>query len=73
MRLDLEDAAAGVGNSPVVETPNLWVTKWVDYTSKYGLGYLSCNGSVGIYFNDSSKIILSSQVRARLKLASVLF
>jgi hypothetical protein len=37
----------------------LWVTKWVDYTSKYGLGFLLNNGSAGVYFNDSSKIVLS--------------
>jgi hypothetical protein len=39
--------------------PQLWVTKWVDYTSKYGLGYLLNDGSSGVYFNDSSKIILA--------------
>jgi polo-like kinase 1 len=36
------------------------VTKWVDYTSKYGLGYLLSDGSAGVYFNDSSKIILAA-------------
>jgi polo-like kinase 1 len=38
---------------------DIWVTKWVDYSVKYGLGYLLLNGSTGVYFNDSSKIILS--------------
>lgn len=38
--------------------PELWVTLWVDYTSKYGLGYLLNNGSCGMYFNDMTKIIL---------------
>lgn len=38
--------------------PDLWVTKWVDYSSKYGLGYLLSNGTTGVYFNDSSKIVL---------------
>ena len=33
--------------------------KWVDYSSKYGLGYLLNNGSTGVFFNDSSKILLS--------------
>ena len=32
--------------------------KWVDYSSKYGLGYLLSNGSSGVFFNDSTKIIL---------------
>lgn len=38
---------------------DIWVTKWVDYSSKYGLGYLLLNGATGVYFNDSTKIILS--------------
>ena len=31
--------------------------KWVDYSSKYGLGYILSDGNVGVYFNDSTKII----------------
>lgn len=38
----------------------VFVKKWVDYSSKYGLGYLLSNGCTGIYFNDSSKMILHS-------------
>jgi polo-like kinase 1 len=34
------------------------VKKWVDYSNKYGLGYLLSDGSTGVYFNDSTKIIL---------------
>jgi len=36
----------------------VWVRKWVDYASKYGLRYLLSNGSTGVFFNDSTKIIL---------------
>ena len=32
--------------------------KWVDYSQKYGLGYMLSNGACGVYFNDSTKIIL---------------
>lgn len=39
--------------------PNLWVMKWVDYSNKYGLGYMLSNGCAGVYFNDSTKIISS--------------
>lgn len=39
------------------EGPDLWVIKWVDYSSKYGLGYLLSNGATGVYFNDSSKVV----------------
>ena len=37
----------------------VWVTKWVDYSNKYGLGYLLNNGYIGVYFNDTTKIILN--------------
>ena len=41
-----------------LKVPDTWVKKWVDYSSKYGLGYLLSNGFFGVFFNDSSKIIL---------------
>lgn len=37
-----------------------YIIKWVDYSNKYGLGYIFTNGCVGVYFNDFSKIILDS-------------
>ncbi|KAL4462521.1 hypothetical protein ABPG74_000351 [Tetrahymena malaccensis] len=37
---------------------NLWVVQYVDYSSKYGLGYLLSNQSAGVVFNDTTKIIL---------------
>lgn len=40
--------------------PVKWVERYVDYTSKYGLGYLLSEGSSGVYFNDSTKTILES-------------
>ena len=46
--------------TPVGGSPRVWVKKWVDYSSKYGLGYVLSNGSVGVYFNDSTKIVSSS-------------
>ncbi|KAL4504560.1 hypothetical protein ABPG72_010006 [Tetrahymena utriculariae] len=36
----------------------VWVTQWVDYSAKYGLGYLLSNGCSGVFFNDSTKVIL---------------
>ena len=38
----------------------VWVVRYVDYTSKYGLGFLLNTGSAGVYFNDSTKIVLST-------------
>lgn len=45
---------------PARPTAEVWVKKWVDYSSKYGLGYLLSNGATGVYFNDSSKIVLNA-------------
>ena len=36
----------------------IYVKKWVDYSSKYGLGYLLSDGTTGIHFNDSTKMVL---------------
>jgi len=40
-----------------------WVSRWVDYSHKYGVGYMLSDGSVGVYFNDASKIILAPDQR----------
>eukprot|EP01137_Pigoraptor_chileana_P018178 Opistho-2@77262 len=40
--------------------PLAWISKWVDYSNKYGLGYQLCDGSLGVLFNDSTKMILSN-------------
>ena len=37
----------------------IYVTKWVDYSSKYGLGYLLSNGYIGVFFKDCTKILLN--------------
>jgi polo-like kinase 1 len=44
--------------------PTKWVERYVDYTSKYGLGYLLNEGSSGVYFNDSTKTILEANGEA---------
>ena len=33
----------------------------MDYSSKYGLGYLLSNNATGVFFNDSTKIVLDYQ------------
>lgn len=37
--------------------PELWVVKWVDFSSKYGVGYVLSDDSVGVFFNDSTKMV----------------
>ena len=52
-----------IGISPNDENGNneIYVKKWVDYSSKYGLGYLLSNGNVGVFFNDCTKIIYDTK------------
>ena len=38
--------------------PTVWVLKWVDFSSKYGIGYLLNNGCTGVCFNDFTKMVL---------------
>ena len=38
--------------------PDVSVTKWVDYSSKYGIAYNLSNQTMGINFNDSTIIVL---------------
>jgi len=54
--------------SPVMEdeaedpkcAPMFWVSKWVDYSDKYGFGYALCDESIGVVFNDLTKLLLLS-------------
>lgn len=57
-------AVGGVCTNPAelaAAMPELWVVKWVDYSSKYGVGYILSDGSIGVYFNDSTKIVLTPE------------
>ena len=38
---------------------DVWVKRWIDYSSKYGIGYLLNNGYYGVYFNDNTKMLLN--------------
>lgn len=40
--------------------PIYWVSRWVDYSDKYGLGYQLCDNSIGVLFNDCSRLLLTS-------------
>ena len=56
-RWSKSNITSSASSSPVA---NVWVVRYVDYTSKYGLGFLFNTGSAGVYFNDSTKIVLSA-------------
>jgi len=58
---NLNSNISNTNNTTNLVGAEIWVKKWVDYSSKYGLGYLLSNGFTGVFFNDSSKIILNPQ------------
>ena len=39
------------------------VSKWVDYSDKYGFGYALSDESIGVVFNDLTKLLLLSDGR----------
>jgi polo-like kinase 1 len=36
----------------------LWISRWVDYSDKYGLGYQLSDDSFGVLFNDKTRLML---------------
>lgn len=38
--------------------PMVWVSKWVDYSDKYGFGYQLSDDTIGVIFNDVTKLLL---------------
>jgi len=62
--MEVDDMVSGA-QSPTSEkacgeAERVWVSSWIDYSQKYGMGYLLCDGSVGVYFNDATMIVLES-------------
>ena len=43
------------------EVAEVAVRKWIDYSNKYGIGYLLSNRSYGVYFNDSTKMVAQNE------------
>uniref|UniRef100_A0AAR2L9N7 Serine/threonine-protein kinase PLK n=1 Tax=Pygocentrus nattereri TaxID=42514 RepID=A0AAR2L9N7_PYGNA len=50
-------------NPPCLTKPKpfIWVTKWVDYSNKYGFGYQLSNQNVGVLFNEGTHLSLCDQ------------
>ncbi|KAJ8518327.1 hypothetical protein ONZ45_g4587 [Pleurotus djamor] len=38
---------------------DVFIVSWVDYCNKYGMGYALTDGTMGVYFNDSTTMVLS--------------
>uniref|UniRef100_A0A673BF92 Serine/threonine-protein kinase PLK3 n=1 Tax=Sphaeramia orbicularis TaxID=375764 RepID=A0A673BF92_9TELE len=54
---------AATRNPPCLSRPQsfLWVTKWVDYSNKYGFGYQLSNQNIGVLFNEGTHLSLCEQ------------
>uniref|UniRef100_A0A674CDW1 Serine/threonine-protein kinase PLK n=1 Tax=Salmo trutta TaxID=8032 RepID=A0A674CDW1_SALTR len=50
-------------NPPCPSRPKsfIWVTKWVDYSNKYGFGYQLSNQDIGVLFNEGTHLSLCDQ------------
>jgi polo-like kinase 1 len=48
----------GDENSDPASNPLFWISKWVDYSDKYGFGYQLCDEGMGVMFNDTTKVIM---------------
>jgi polo-like kinase 1 len=58
-KLSSYEGSGSVG-ADAKRAPQVWIARWLDYTEKYGMAYLLSNGCVGVFFNDTSKIVLAS-------------
>uniref|UniRef100_A0A8C7I1T5 Serine/threonine-protein kinase PLK n=1 Tax=Oncorhynchus kisutch TaxID=8019 RepID=A0A8C7I1T5_ONCKI len=54
---------AATRNPPCLSRPKsfIWVTKWVDYSNKYGFGYQLSNQNIGVLFNEGTHLSLCDQ------------
>ncbi|KAJ8103516.1 kinase-like domain-containing protein [Lipomyces tetrasporus] len=68
LRETIENIGRGLAGSGVIEasthkTIRGFVSQWVDYSNKYGMGYQLADGCSGVYFNDTTSVVLSANVR----------
>ena len=47
-------------DSTYQQTDSPFITKFLNYSEKYGLGYVISNGYIGVYFNDNTSMIANS-------------
>eukprot|EP00095_Tigriopus_kingsejongensis_P002999 maker-scaffold784_size97500-snap-gene-0.29 protein:Tk02999 transcript:maker-scaffold784_size97500-snap-gene-0.29-mRNA-1 annotation:"polo-like kinase 1" len=62
--IDTKPSLRNVINEDEAEDPKslpmVWVSKWVDYSDKYGFGYALSDESIGVLFNDITRLLLLS-------------
>jgi len=50
-------------NPTAVQCNPLFISKWIDYSNKYGFGFQLSDRTVGVLFNDSTRISYSGDRR----------
>lgn len=57
-KLSVADTVSFAGKSATAKTKweEVFVERWVDYSSKYGVAFLLSNQTVGVYYKDASVI-----------------
>ena len=55
----ISNPLTATSNSNAMIPSEVVVNKWIDYSTKYGLGYVLSNKNVGVLFNDFTKIIIN--------------
>nr|XP_019014240.1 PLK/PLK1 protein kinase [Kwoniella pini CBS 10737]OCF53021.1 PLK/PLK1 protein kinase [Kwoniella pini CBS 10737] len=41
------------------QSPSVFVVSWLDYCTKYGMGFAMTDGTVSVHFNDSTSLVLA--------------
>ncbi|KAK9448082.1 kinase-like domain-containing protein [Limtongia smithiae] len=59
---NIQRALAGNKLGEPSTKPIRYITQWVDYSNKYGMGYHLSDGCAGVYFNDATTVILDPSV-----------
>ncbi|WWC57830.1 uncharacterized protein I303_100365 [Kwoniella dejecticola CBS 10117] len=44
---------------PNPQPPSVFVVSWLDYCTKYGMGFAMTDGTVSVHFNDSTSLVLA--------------
>ncbi|KAK9238512.1 kinase-like domain-containing protein [Lipomyces kononenkoae] len=68
LRETIENLALGLAGKSIIEDDTTkpisgFVSQWVDYSNKYGMGYQLVDGCSGVYFNDSTSVVLSASIK----------
>ena len=58
-------------NNNLTLKSEIWVTKWVDFSNTFGLGYILNNGHIGLYFNDTTNECLYSCPTSKPKMTLI--